>query len=328
MRRPTRASVQLPPYMESEGTGIRMQNVQIQQRNRPSLLRMIGIFLLAVFVIMFLLNYLLPAIGVGGCVGEINIDGEIMASSSYGAVGSDAIVSFIREAELRPDVKGIFIGINSPGGSAVASGEIYDALKSANKPTIAYISETGASGGYYVALGADKIISNPLAITGSIGVRTTSYDLSSLLSKIGINTTIVKSGEMKDIGDIYRPMTDEEKALIQGIINEINEDFKGAVIEARTGKPRFSASSIQEISDARIMTGKHAYELGLVDDLGSKQYAMDYLGESVGLGNDPSVCAFRLEQGFLESMLSSMGRGIGEALSKNINTEAVKFEYR
>jgi protease-4 len=307
---------------------MQMQNVQIQQRRRPSLLRMIGIFLLAVFVIMFLLNYLLPAIGVGGCVGEINVDGEILTSSSYGSASSDVIVSFINEAELRPDVKGIFLEINSPGGSAVASKEIYDALKSAKKPTVAYIRETGASGGYYVALGADKIVSNPLAVTGSIGVRTTSYDLSSLLSNLGINTTIVKSGEMKDMGDIYRPMTDEEKALLQGIITEINDDFKGTVIEARTGKPRFSASSIQEISDARIMTGKHAYELGLVDELGSKQDAMVSFGEAVGLGDNPSVCAFRLQQGFLESMLSSVGRGLGESLSKNINTEAVRVEYR
>ncbi|MEM2974128.1 MAG: signal peptide peptidase SppA [Candidatus Micrarchaeia archaeon] len=317
----------------STGSGMKTpqpQPIEHQAYLRPqkiSLWRTLGLLLLIVFVALFLLNYILPSLGIGGCVGVIHIDGELLSMRGYGIVSSDDIINFINQAELRPDVKGIIIEIDSPGGSPVASKEIYSALKAADKPTVAYINEIGTSGSYYVALGADKIAANPLSITGSIGVRTTTYDLSSLLEKIGVNATVIKSGELKDIGDIYRPLTEEEKALLQGIIDELQKDFMDTVISEREGNPRFSASSIEAISDARILTGKQAYDMGLVDELGTKQEVRSALGRTLGLGDKPSLCYFRSEEGLIESMLSSVGRGIGEALSKNINIGAVKLEY-
>ena len=310
--------------------GAQYQIAQISQPPKKfSLWKTLGLFLIGLFIVMFILNYLLPSIGVGGCIGEIDVEGEIVTTAGYGAISSDEILSFLNQAELRPDVKGILIEINSPGGSAVASREIYLALKESNKPVWAHIRETGASGGYFIALGADKIISDPLAVTGSIGARATVYDMSSLLENLGVNTTVIKSGEMKDIGDIYRGMTDEEKSVLQGMISEIYKDFSDTVIRERSSNPRFSISDFNSnVADARIVTGNKAYELGLVDDLGTKQYAIRAFGNETGLGYSPSICYFRSEPGFLSSLFSSMGRGIGEAMAKNINTEAAKIEYK
>jgi len=295
---------------------------------RISVWKTIGILLLAVFVIMFILNYLLPTMGIGGCIGVIRINGEIMTGTGYGIVSSDETISFINQAESRPDVKGILVMINSPGGSPVASKDIYEALKESEKPVVAYIDETGASGAYYVALGADTIIANPISITGSIGVRATQYDLSPLLEKIGINATVIKSGSMKDIGDVYRPMTDEEKELMQSIVSELQADFNSTVISQRSNNSRFSIEGFRNVSDARVLTGRQAYELGLVDNIGTKRHATAMFGESLGLGGNPSLCYFVSEQGMLESLLSSIGRGVGEALSKSINTGAARVEYK
>ena len=278
---------------------------------------------------LFILNYLLPAAGVGGCIGIIVADGEITSSSGYGVVGSQDFVNFVKQAEQRPDVKGIMIEINSPGGSAVASREIYEAIRSTKKPTVAHIGEMGASGGYYIALGADKIVADPLAITGSIGVRTTIYEASSLLAKIGINATVVKSGELKDMGDVYRPMTDEEKKVFMDAINEVADDFRTTIIYERSNNSRFSTANLDKVMDARILTGKQAYELGLVDELGSRQEARNAFGKELGLGLDPQICYFKPEAGFLSSLFSSMGRGIGETLAQNIKTETTSsIEYK
>jgi protease-4 len=274
---------------------------------------------------MFLLNFL-PAIGVNGCVGVIEVTGEITSSPVYGGVSSVEINGLLRQAEERPDIRSLLVVIDSPGGSVVASNEIYTTLKEMNKPTVAYIGDTGASGGYYVALGADKIFANPASITGSVGVRSaTLFDLSRLLNNSGINATAITSGAMKDMGEIYRPLTKNETAMLQSIIDEMAIDFRDVVMQSREGKnDRFSAASLDRIADARIVTGKQAFALGLVDELGTRQGALNYAAAAAGMDPNPSVCELRIKHDLLSSLFTSMGRGIGEAFTGFMADQQVK----
>ena len=281
--------------------------------------------IIALVAALFLMNFLLPSIGVGGCIGVIALDGEIATSDGYGTVGSENFVELLQRADSRPDVKGIIIEINSPGGSVVASREIYSALLKINKTKIAYISEMGASGGYYVAVGTDYIFADPASITGSIGAVATLLDISQLMNKTGISETTIKSGAMKDIGTMYRPANENETMLLNAIVNEIFTDFKDTVVLERSGNERFSNTKFQEVLDARILSGKQAYNIGLVDQLGTRQEARAYLGEAVGLGKNPQICRIQAERGFLSSLMESIGHGIGDTLTKGIDVQNLRL---
>ncbi len=226
-----------------------------------------------------------PAIG-GGCVKEIGVKGEIAVEDvpaglfGGGVGGSESIASEIRDADARGDVKAILVLIDSPGGSPVASRQIWSALKNSSKPTVAYMREMAASGGYYVAAGTDYIVAEPGTITGSIGVRATFSDLSGLFGKIGYNETMFKSGQFKDIGNPAREMTDEEKAIMQGIVDEMFGEFRGIVMEGRKG--RINNARLGEIFDARVMTGRQALSYGLVDGLGDKEAAVEKAAQLAG----------------------------------------------
>ncbi|VVB73386.1 Peptidase family S49 [uncultured archaeon] len=313
MRTPRGATL----YSEGAHQGQRQQGL-----GASKILLYIAIILIAG---MLLLNFL-PAVGVSGCVGVIEVSGEITSSSVYGGISSTEVNSLLMQAEGRPDIRSVLVVIDSPGGSVVASDEIYSTLNKMGKPTVAYIGDTGASGGYYIALGADKIFANPASITGSVGVRSgTLYDLSRLLNSSGINATAIKSGAMKDMGEVYRPLTRNETAMMQSIIDEMAADFRELVLQSREGKnDRFSAASLDRIADARIITGKQAFALGLVDDLGTRRDALNYAAAAVGMEPDPSVCELKVQRDFLSSLFTSMGRGIGESLSSFVANQQLK----
>lgn len=253
------------------------------------------------------------------CVAVIRIDGEIATSSSSGGLfgsgttGSDELAELVKEAEDRSDVKAIVFEVNSPGGSVVASREMYEAIKKAKKPKVAYMREVAASGGYYVSMGVDYIVANPDVITGSIGVISTNQELSGLFEKLGINQTSITTGPHKDMGSPARPMTDEEKAILQGIINEMYAEFKGLVVESRGSK--LDMSQFDKMTDGRIVTGRQAYKAGLVDALGNKQDAIDKAGEMAGMEKEPDVCTIETEKGLLYDLFKGMGQGVGKALA-------------
>jgi len=266
----------------------------------------------------------LSALFDSGCVGVIDIKGEIATDDtpngvfSQGSPGSATIAQEIDDASSNDNVKSLLFVIDSPGGSVVATQEIYDAIERSNKPKVAYFRETAASGGYYVGSAADYIISEPAAITGSIGVRATFNDLSNLLDKVGVNTTIVKSGQFKDIGDPTRPMTDDEKQIIQSMVDEIFQDFKSAVLKHRGSK--LDMAQFNKILDARVLSGRQAYAIGLVDALGNQKDALAKAAALGGLQNasNPRTCSFDSQSGGLFSGLFSgassvIGSSIGRA---------------
>ena len=262
-----------------------------------------GIFVIAVLVILaYALGSASSFLPLEGCVGVIQISGPIVSQDigasmfSDGVKGAESIAQEIEKADARSDVKSVIVLVDSPGGSVVGSKEIYDSLRALNKPSVAYINEMAASGGYYVASAADYIVSQPDALTGNIGARATISDMSGLFAKIGYNETSVKSGAMKDMGSSSRPMTLEEYAVFQSIINESFQQFRSDV-EAGRGK-RLDSAGFATALDARIFSGRQAKKIGLIDELGNKKRAIQKAAELGGIDSkEPAICDLSPSQG-------------------------------
>ena len=182
-------------------------------------------------------------------------------------------VAFFREAFLKAsedsNIVGVIIRINSPGGSVAASDTIYHEIVSfrqrRNIPVTAYIMELGASGGYYVAAAADRIIASPTAITGSIGVIAMKFNIEGLLSKIGVSDETYKSGPKKDFWSPFRPSTEEERKMLQGIIDKLYTRFVGVVYENR--RKLLTEEEVRTLADGRILTAGEALDARLIDQV-------------------------------------------------------------
>jgi protease-4 len=199
-------------------------------------------------------------------------------SSSEGAYGDQDLVGDIKDqldqAVEDKHVKAIILRINSPGGEVVASDAIYQAVVEARdkKPVVASIDTVGASGAYYIAVGADYIVANALSITGSIGVILESFTVGGLADKVGIKFYTFKSGRYKDLLNPTREPTEDERAMVQGLIMEVYDKFVGIVAEERKMKVDDLKNGL---ADGRILSGKQALDAGFVDGLGYFEDAID-----------------------------------------------------
>lgn len=179
---------------------------------------------------------------------------------------------------------GLLLRIDSPGGTVGDSQEIHSALKRLQSKTkiVASFGNISASGGVYIAMGAHHIVSNPGAITGSIGVILRGNNLERLLDKIGVSFKVIKSGPYKDILAFDRELTPEEQSILQALIDSSYEQFVKAVAEGR----QLSTETVKRFADGRVFTGEQALHLGLVDRLGSEAEAQRWLAELVNLDPD------------------------------------------
>ncbi|VVB57613.1 Peptidase family S49 [uncultured archaeon] len=272
---------------------------------------LLGILLLAGLLYVFFSSASsLPSLG-RGCIGVIDIKGEITADDtpdtlfSQGQAGSSTIAKLIQRADERPDVRGILVVIDSPGGSSLGSREIYSALRASDKPKVSYLRELAASGGYYSAIGTDYIVSEPDTLTGSIGVRMTITDLSGLFSKLGYNETTIKSGELKDIGTPDRPMTDAERQIFEGIVNETFGEFKDAVVARRGSK--LAHPGFEQALDGRVLTGRQAQAIGLVDEIGTQKMAEQRLASMLNESKPLPLCPISSSRpGLFSSLFSGL----------------------
>lgn len=198
-------------------------------------------------------------------------------------------------------IKAIIIRIDTPGGAVGPSQEIYNEILKIKKkkPVIASIGTIGASGGYYIASGASKIVANPGSITGSIGVIMQFMSFESLLGKIGIKGNVIKSGEYKDAGSPFRDMTKEEKALMQGLLDDVHNQFIDAVSRGRN----LNRQEVEKIADGRIITGKQAKDLKLVDELGNFNDAVEIARNLSGIKGDPKLIYGRKKKNMLFDLL-------------------------
>ncbi len=223
-------------------------------------------------------------------VAIIEVNGAITSGSggsdifSTGQLTAEDWISQIEQATDDPQVKAVVLRVNSPGGAVVASNEIHRALKdlqAAGKHLVVSMGDVAASGGYYIAAAGERIYANADTLTGSLGVIASVQNLEGLYEKVGIDETVYKSGQFKDIGSATREPTAEENAIWAALIDQAYNGFVDVIAEGR-GLPR---ETVLQIADGRIYTGKQALDLKLVDALGNEDDAVAGAKELAGLPN-------------------------------------------
>lgn len=221
----------------------------------------------------------------------------------------------LKKAAHDPAVKAVVLRINSPGGTVTASDILHHELevfkKQTGKKVIVSIMDLGASGGYYVAVAADKIVAHPTTVTGSIGVIMLTVNVQGLLEKIGVTGTAIKSGDKKDMGSPLRPMTEEERQLFQGIINQMYDRFVSVVAE---GRKNMTVAQVRKAADGRVYTAQQALDLGLVDGIGYLDDAIQLAKTEAGLPKARIVIYLR-PGSYKDNIYSQMPSGASQTVN-------------
>lgn len=262
-------------------------------------------------------------------VAVIRIDGAIVGGPRndvlFGASGmttSEQIMYEMEKARKDNRAKAVLIRINSPGGSTGATQEIaeeMDKIKSAGKPIIISMGDTCASAGYWIASKGDYIFANPATLTGSIGVYMEYTNVEELMNKLGIHSEKIKSGEHKDIMSMYRPMTPEENQMIQQMVDDIYAQFVSTVADGR----QMDIEKVKKIADGRILTGKQAMDLGLVDAMGNYYDALSYAGGRAGLDGETIPTKKYTSGSSLREIFYSETERMVQVFSKEMVTQMV-----
>ncbi|HMK61871.1 MAG TPA: signal peptide peptidase SppA [Dissulfurispiraceae bacterium] len=257
------------------------------------------IFLLFVSVIFTLVSK-----GAREKVAIVRVEGPIIEAKTV----VDEIKGYVKDAS----VKAIVLRVDSPGGGVVPSQEIYDEIRKAkeSKKVVVSMGSVAASGGYYISVPADRIIANQGTITGSIGVIMVVPNLKGLLDKVGIKTEVVKSGKNKDLASVFRGIGESEREIIQGVMDDVHEQFISAVAEGR----KMPIDKARKISDGRIFSGRQAVAIGLVDETGDLDDAVKVAAKLGGIEGEPETIS-KSEKGVISKFLNGdMTEGISHVL--------------
>ena len=258
----------------------------------------------------------------GAKVAVIPLEGGIFESA-------DTIDEIERYANTRA-VKAIVIRINSPGGAIVPSQELYSEIRriraESGKPIIASLDSVAASGGYYVAAACDSIVASPGSITGSIGVIMQWMNMEELIAWARLKPETFASGAMKDTGSPFHETTDAEKAYLQGIVQQLHNQFVRAVAEGRAGK--LTEAEVAKLADGRVFTGEEAKRLKLVDELGGLNDAIEIAAGMAGISGEPDTVSPRRrnERGLLDSLLGSAR--IDRMMNSITAQRSIRFLYQ
>jgi protease-4 len=284
----------------------------IRNRNIVFLVLFFGAALVTVAVVFV---YMMFAFGVGqrgiplgDAVAVVDVIGEI----HYDRNKVEEIESY-REDD---DVKAVVIYINSPGGGVAASQAVYHAVERlrGEKPVVACMASVAASGGYYIACGADSIVAQEGTLTGSIGVIAAFLRTEELYQKIGLDVTVIKSGRWKDVGSPYREMTPEEREYLGGILDSAYDQFLQAVSVGRG----IDIEQVRLLAEGRLYTGEQALEVGLVDRMGSYEDAVDLAAEMGGIEGEPRVVKRRLRRSLYERIFGRSLLGLLETRQERV----------
>lgn len=254
-------------------------------------------------------------------IAVINLEGAIMDGETsvflMDGYNHSSLLQMIRSAGEDPTVAAIILQIDSPGGAVGPTAEIHrtivDVQEEYDKPIYVSMGSMAASGGYYVAAPADKIFAEPATITGSIGVIMENINIAGLAEKYGISFNTIKSGKHKDIMSTNRKMTDEEKEILQSIVDEMFDEFVQVVVDGRN----MDEATVRELADGRIYTGKQAKEVNLVDEVGSFEDALKALKNDYNL-EDAQVIQYNESLGFFS--------GLGVTLQNIFQSEESEIE--
>lgn len=223
----------------------------------------------------------------GEYVGVIHVEGTISEDGASQGYNHSYILKSISDMAKDDNNKGIILYLNTPGGSVFASDDLYFAIKDyqekTERPVYASMQSMAASGGYYISAPCDKIYANRNTFTGSIGVTMGSYyDVSELLEKYGVKVTTITAGDNKAMGSYTEPMSDEQKAILQSLVDEAYDQFTGIVAEGR----KMDIKTVKKLADGRIYSAKQAKENGLIDEIGTFQECKDAIKADYSLGAD------------------------------------------
>jgi len=236
-------------------------------------------FLTLLIVISALFAVFQKNVPLGEKVAVVRIEGPIMDAKNT----VDEIKGYLKDASI----KALVLRVDSPGGAVAPSQEIYEEVKKAalKKKVIVSMGSVAASGGYYISAPADRIIANPGTLTGSIGVIMEIPNIEGLMNKIGVKTDIIKSGRHKDLASAFRKMEKEERLILQGVLDDVHEQFIKAVSDGR----KIPFDEVKKLADGRIFTGRQAMKVRLVDELGTLEDAVAAAGRLAGIKGEPEV---------------------------------------
>lgn len=264
---------------------------------------LLGIFILVVFVGAFFFAYLsggeskvLSMLSQDG-VGILLIDGAIDDSRS--------LIGELKRFKEAPWIKAMVVRIDSPGGAVAPTQEIFEEIRKAKgqKPVIASMGSMATSGGYYIASACDKIVASPGTLTGSIGVIMQLSNVEELMKKIGVHGYNVKSGANKDIGSPFQPLSAEGRAILQGLVDNVHGQFVSAVARARD----MDEAAVRKLADGRVYSGAQAKELGLVDQFGTLEDAIELAAKQAGVESEPATYYSRPErENWMENLFFGM----------------------
>jgi len=306
--------------------------------SKRSVGKIIGFTILGLFVLFvmsggcFFLGLITSSIGAlggkpsvisptGNAIYEIRLEGTISASSTTGLLGSAAItpeyvVDQLIEAEKNANVRAILLRVNSGGGSAAASQEIFEELKKIEKPVVVSVSDICASGAYYIACAADEIVANRSSSVGSIGVIMQIPNLEKLYNKLGIEYTTIKQGEYKDVGSSDREITDEEEQLLRDQTFKVYEQFIKDVSDSR----KIPVEKVREIATGWVYLGTEALDLGLIDSIGTYKDAEKLASQLGGIKGEPVIIGSQ-KSTFIDQVL---GYYFNQVIDKIINLKAIQ----
>ncbi len=254
---------------------------QEPRRRRP--FRVILWIVLGGLALVVLINLLTPDLELYGdnAVGLIRVEG-ILADANQ-------TVGDLKKFGESPGVKAIVLRLDTPGGGVVPSQEIHDAVlrvrEKHNKAVVASMGSVAASGGYYIAVATDRIVANPGSLTGSIGVIMELANVEGLLKKVGVESVVIKSGQHKDLGSPFRKLSEEDRRILQAVMDDVHSQFIEAVAEGRA----LEVPEVRPFADGRIFTGRQAKEANLIDDLGDLDDAVRIAADLGGIEGEPKV---------------------------------------
>ncbi|MBM4145479.1 MAG: signal peptide peptidase SppA [Nitrospira sp.] len=259
------------------------------------LLIFFGLFML-IFFISLLFVFFQKNMPIGERVALIRVEGPILDSKDT--------IDELKEHLKDPSIKAIIMRIDSPGGAVAPSQEIYEEVRKAvtKKKIVVSMGSVAASGGYYIAAPATRIVANPGTLTGSIGVIMEIPNFSGLMNKLGIKSEVVKSGRHKDIASVFRGIKKEDREILQNVLDNVHDQFILAVAEGR----KMLREDVRKIADGRIFTGEQALKVGLIDEIGNLEDAVKVAGKLSGIKGEPEVVSKKERFSFRDLLKGSM----------------------
>lgn len=279
------------------------------------------LIIISVIVLLFLIivfqtfRFLMGSSSIGEKVAVLDITGIITKS--------DSTIKLLHTYRDDPNIKAIILRINTPGGSVAPVQEIFSELRKLDKPLVASMGSTAASGGYYIACAADTIVANPGTLTGSIGVIMQFTKIKGLYDKVGVEHQVIKSGKFKDSGSMFRDLSEDDIAILQETVDDVYNQFVDAISESRNDT--LTREEIVKLADGRIFSGRQAHEHKLVDKLGNLQDAIVVAGELGKIEGKPRVIRRERRTSLLEQLI---GIKHNPHLDEILNYPGVTFRYQ